>query len=253
MLSQYLGLILYKTYADLRAETERTYLGFLWWVFEPIMFMGVFYLFFGVLMARGTDDFVSFLLVGLTAWQWFKSGLAHGGEAILQGHGLIQHVKLPKIIFPIILMLTDGVKFMFILALLLLFLWLKGYGVGTAYLALPIVVFVQFMLIVGISLVLAAVIPFFPDLRIVIDNVLQAVFFMSGIFMDASIVPERFHTLYYLNPMVNLIDSYRQILMHNTLPDWSALAWISLFSIICMIIGQRLISKYEYIYPKIMV
>ena len=63
-LARYIELILYKTYADLRAETERTYLGFLWWIFEPVLYMTVFYVFFGLLLGHKTDDFVPFLLIG---------------------------------------------------------------------------------------------------------------------------------------------------------------------------------------------
>ena len=41
--SQYLSLIAYKTYAELRSEAARTYAGFLWWVIEPILNMAVYY------------------------------------------------------------------------------------------------------------------------------------------------------------------------------------------------------------------
>lgn len=44
-LFRYSELIIYKTYADLKAETERTYLGFLWWIFEPLLYMSVFMFF----------------------------------------------------------------------------------------------------------------------------------------------------------------------------------------------------------------
>ena len=252
ILSIYSELILYKTYADLRAETERTYLGFLWWIFEPIMYMSVFYIIFGLLLARGTKDFVPFLLVGLTAWQWFKSCLSHGAETILGSHHLMQQVYLPKVIFPIVLILTDTVKFIFIFALLLIFLWSYGYGVGLPYLALPIVLIVQMLFTTTFTFLLAAIVPFVPDLRFVVENLLTAIFFMSGIFLAADAVPEAYQSLYYLNPMVSIIESYRNILMYNTLPDWSALLIIGGFSLVGILLTVRLIAHFEYIYPKVM-
>jgi lipopolysaccharide transport system permease protein len=252
ILARYSELILYKTYADLRAETERTYLGFLWWIFEPIMYMSVFYVIFGLLLSRGTEDFVPFLLTGLTIWQWFKSCLTHGSETILGATALMQQVYLPKIIFPIILILTDTVKFMFILALLLIFLWSYGYSIGLAYLALPIMLIVQLLFTTAATFLLAAVVPFVPDLRFVVENVLMAIFFMSGIFLAADAVPKAYQSYYYLNPMVSIIEGYRNILMFNTWPNWSALLNIVIISLVGIWLVTRLINSFEYIYPKIM-
>ena len=142
-MNHHLELILYKTYTDLKAETKRTYLGFLWWVFEPIMYMAVFYVIFGLVMNRGTDDFVPFLLVGLTIWQWTKSCISHGASTILGGKPLMQRVHLPKIIFPLVLILTDTIKFIFIFTLLLIFLWFSGFPISSAYFALPLLFITQ--------------------------------------------------------------------------------------------------------------
>ncbi len=253
LLSRYTELILYKTYADLRAETERTYLGFLWWVFEPIMYMSIFYIFFGILLGQKTDNYVPFLLIGLTAWQWLKSCLSHGAETILGGHNLMQHVHLPKVLFPIILIMTDTVKFVFIFILLLLFLWIYGYTIGIAYLALPAVLIVQLLFTTALTLFLAAIVPFLPDLRFVIENILLAVFFMSGIFIKGDIVPEAYRDYYYWNPIVNIIEAYRDILMHNAWPDGSTLFIIGVISLVGIWLGARLIARFEYIYPKVMI
>ena len=225
----------------------------MWWIFEPIMYMSVFYVFFGILLGRNTDNFVPFLLIGLTAWQWFKSCLSHGAETILGAHFLICQVYLPKVIFPIILILTDTVKFLFIFILLLLFLWLYGYSIGWAYLALPLLLLVQLIFTTALTFFLAAIIPFIPDLRFVIENLLLAVFFMSGIIINADIIPEAYRQYYYLNPLVNIVESYRQILMFNNFPDSSTLLIILGLSFVGLWLATLLISRFEYIYPKIMV
>lgn len=253
--SRYIELILYKTYADLRSETERTYLGFMWWIFEPIMYMSIFYVMFGVLLGHRTDDYVPFLLVGLTVWQWFKSCLSHASETILGAHFLMKHVHLPKIIFPIILILMDTVKFLFIFSLLLAFLWLRGYTINEHYWSLPAIFMVQLLLITACSLILASVVPFLPDLRFVVENVLTAVFFMSGVFLDVSKLEHvlDFHKqLYYLNPMVNLIEAFRNVLMYSQPPNWFALILIAIFSLVGIWFGKYLIDKFEYTYPKVM-
>ena len=51
-------IINYKTYAELKAEAQRYYLGVLWWLIEPVFYMLVFYFVFAVLFRRGTENFV---------------------------------------------------------------------------------------------------------------------------------------------------------------------------------------------------
>ena len=83
MLHQHLELVWYKAYADLRAEAARAYLGVLWWVLEPLLYICVFYVVFGILLDRGGQGFVSFMLCGLVVWRWFSSHDC--GSAFLEG------------------------------------------------------------------------------------------------------------------------------------------------------------------------
>ncbi len=250
-LSRYVELILYKTYADLRAETARSYLGFLWWIFEPVMYMSVFYVVFGLMLGHKTDNYVPFLLTGLIVWQWFKSCLSHGANTIIGSIYITRQVFLPKIIFPIILILTDTTKFLFIFSLLMIFLWLNGFFPSRYYLALPILFVVQILFTMGFTFLLAAIVPFIPDLRFIVENILMAVFFASGVFMSADVVPEKYHFFYYLNPMVSLIEGYRNVLMHGMWPNWLALLLITLFSLVIIFLSSFIIKKFEYIYPKV--
>ena len=66
-LDHYRHLIIYKVAANLRSEASRNYLSYLWWVFEPLMQMMVYYFVFGLMLLQGTDNFVAFLLTGLMA------------------------------------------------------------------------------------------------------------------------------------------------------------------------------------------
>ncbi len=125
--ARYLELIVYKAIADLRAEAARTYIGMVWWVLDPIIFMGIFYVVFVVLLRGGTPHYVQFLLVGLVPWRWFQTTLMHGAGAIADGEGLMRQVYLPKMVFPLVVVLTDLFKFLVVLALVLLFLWSSGF------------------------------------------------------------------------------------------------------------------------------
>jgi len=216
------------------------------------MYMMVFYVVFGLVLRRGNSpEFVPFLLTGLVAWQWMKGCLTHGMQALLTYRSLMQRVYLPKIIFPIILIFVDTFKFLLVFTLLLVFLWFSNYPPNIYYLALPIILLVELLFIMAITFLMAAIIPFLPDIRFVTENILHAVFFLTGIFFQAHAVPEEYRFYFYLNPMANLIEDYRNILLYNAPPDWSALFVIALISMLGIAFSLRLIQRFDYIYPKI--
>ncbi|WP_201097460.1 ABC transporter permease [Thiocystis minor] len=246
-----IDLILYKTYADLRAEAAKTYINYLWWVIDPILSMLVFYLVFGLIFQRGGEGFVPFLLVGLVIWNWYKQTLSHAGNSILAGKGLMNQVHVPKLVFPTVTLLTDLTKFGFVFVLLLIFLWLSGDGIGRAYLALPLVLAVQLLFSVALAFLLAAVVPYLPDLKFLVENLLQLQFFASGVFFSTDDISERYQFWFYLNPMASLIHDYRNILLHNEWPAWGRLSFIALLSLALLTLVVKLIQRHDRDYPRV--
>jgi lipopolysaccharide transport system permease protein len=249
----YIELVLFSTYAELRAERSRSYFGLLWWVLEPAMQMATFYLVFAVIMKNSQPDFVPFLLVGLTIWQWFKSCVSHGGYAIWSNLNLIRQVKLPVAIFPSVQILADTVKFFYILALLIVILWCAGYPPNIAYVALIPVLIVELIFASAAAYLVAAVVPFVPDLRFVIEQFLQILMFLSGVVFSLDSVPAPWRQIFMLNPIAELVDAARGILMHGQWPDWAALARVGLISIVFYAAGAFLIARLTPRFAKLAV
>jgi lipopolysaccharide transport system permease protein len=247
----YLELILYRAYADLRAEGERFYISYFWWIFEPITNMVIFYVVFGLLLNSGTRDFVPFLLIGMTLWKWMDSTVTHGATTILGNVSMMRLAYLPKIIFPTVTIVTDTFKFTIVFVLLLIFLWAYGFPMGAPYLSLPLLLFIQFLFTVGLTYMVAAIVPFFPDLTILVQNLLGALFFMSGVFYAGSSLPQQYQTYFYLNPMACLIESFREVLMHNRWPRWLPLLSTGLISLCVIGLGAKIISRFDHIYPRL--
>ena len=87
---------------NLKSETRKTYLNYFWWVLEPALFTGVFYLVFAVFLNRGTDDFVLFLLCGKIPFLWFSKTVSNASNSIVAGKGLIHQMAIPKAYFPML-------------------------------------------------------------------------------------------------------------------------------------------------------
>ncbi len=244
-------LVLFSTYAELRAETARSYLGLIWWILEPAMMMGAFWLVFDVILKSGGPDYIPFLLIGMTLWQWMKSCITHGGYAIWSNLPMVRQVQLPPLIFPLIAMLSDTVKFLFIFALLVVILWAMGYPPNACYWALPVVFTAIFLAAAGVGFVIAAVVPLVPDLRFVIEQVLMVVMFLSGVVFPLAQVPAGLQWLMALNPVAVVMDDARGILMHGQLPNWVGLGKIYLVSIVMCAIGVLFVRRLAPRFPKL--
>ena len=249
---QHRDIIYYKAKVHLRSEASNTYLSYLWWIFEPIISLGIYYLIFGVIFARGTENFVPFLLIGLVTWQWFGNIVSHCCNSINGNIALITNVSFPKVILPSVNIIMDTVKFFVVFAILLVFLWVYGFTPTADYIYLPLVFFCQHLFNTMAGNMVAAVVPFAPDLKIIISNVLRIAFYMSGILYAVSDLPEHVQFYFEFNPMAQIIQAYRDILMYQNNFD---LIKILTYTGICfcgVIISNLILKKLDPIYPRVL-
>lgn len=249
---QFASLVAFKAYAELRAEASRYFLSIIWWVFDPILSMLVYYLVFGLLVQRGGPNFIPFLLVGIVVWQWLERSALHGMASINGNGALMNLIRIPKLFFPAVTTAVDTVKFGIVFSLLLLFLWAWGYPPSTAYLALPLLMLLELALLAGLALLLAAAMPLLPDLKYLAEVALRLGFFGSGILFSPDMVPAAYRDLYQLNPVVNLIEAYRDVLIHGAWPQWTSLTGAVLAALVLLAAGLALLRRFEYDYPRLL-
>ena len=247
----YLELLCLKVAANLRAEASRNYLSYLWWIFEPVLHMFVFYFVFGFLLQRGTENFVAFLLTGLIPWLWFNKTVSNSMMSIVQGRGLMMQVHLPKIFLPTVVVCQDAVKQSVVVVLLLLFLVAYGINSSQYWFFLPIVLITEFLFITACAYMVSAVVPFLPDFSYLVRAGLQMLMLCSGVFFSEHMVPAQYHQLFYVNPMANLLRNYREILLYNQAPDWQALLYIAGGSLAVIFFMWRVMRRFDHLYPRV--
>lgn len=251
MYLRYLELLLYRTSAELKREASRAYLGFLWWVLEPVMYMGVFYLVFGVGLRKGGPDFVVYLLCGLITWKWLDSTVRTGSGVIASSVGLMNQVYLPKIILPSIIILSNTYKFFIVEALFLIFLIFCGFPANEYWLWLPLIMLVQFILIVGVTWSVAALVPLIPDFKYVINYGMTLIFFMSGIFFNINDLSPEIRDLLMWNPVAALIEAYRSVLLYAEPPKMGKLLYVASISVFLATISAICIARLDRYFPRV--
>lgn len=232
--SHFWQLILVKVGLNLKAEASKSYLNYIWWILEPALFVAVFYVVFGVLLERGGPGFVAFLVCGKIPYLWYSRSVMNSSNSILAGKSLINQVYIPKVFFPLVVILQDCVKQAFVFVLLLVFLIIYGTDVSLSWLYLPLIAAAQITFILASGLVGASIVPLIPDFRYIISTGLMLLMFGSGIFYSyKEVVQPEYQSAFLANPMAALIKSYRQVLLDGAAPDFHRLV---LIAVICLCI-----------------
>jgi lipopolysaccharide transport system permease protein len=115
---------------------------------------------------------------------------------------------------------------------------------------LPIVLFIQLMLLVGLGLAFAALNVFYRDVQPFLALGLQIWFYASPIIYPVTVVPEALKPIYYLNPMASILESYRNILLYNQgASPWLWLA--ALVSLATLLFGYWFFKRVEFLFADL--
>lgn len=245
------NIVLYRAVAELRAEGTRTYAGYLWWIIQPLLMFGVYYIAFGYVLADRTENFAVFLFTGIVLWQWFSVTVLRCSGSLITARGLMQQMNLHKSVFPFSIIMVNLVKFSFSFVILIIVLAMAGFPPTWLWLVLPLLLVLELVVISAVGCFSAMISPFVPDFQHVLSTVLHLMFFVTGIIYDLSVLPEKYQAILKLNPMAIVISETRGIMMNNQHPDYSLLL-ISLTQAIALLtVSLFLLHKFDKVYPKI--
>ena len=248
-LSQYFRLVDTLALMALRADATKFYLGYLWWVLEPLLWVGVFYLVFVVLLHNREPNFLMFLATGKLAFIWFSKTVQQASSSIVGGRGLVGKISVPMTLFPLAVVQEGVYRQVVVFALLFAFLMVGGFKVTSTWWYLLPIMFVNYIMIVACSFAGACLVCVARDFSQIIQLGMMFLMFTSGIFWDLRTLsnPEATTLVMNLNPVAFILDAYRQVSMHNTPPDMVHLALIGVgfgVMVYLMVLVMRGSSQY---------
>lgn len=192
---------------NLKIRYKGSALGFFWSLMDPL-FMVLVYLMFAKITRFQVD--LPYLLTGVLTWQFLSLCVGDSFYAVLGSPSLIKKVYFPRIILPVAMAFANLINF--ILSLLVLFAFLFLFGVKIhlfALLYLPVFVFVEFFIGLGLSLLFSSLMVYFRDTQHLVNIGLMSWFFLSPVIYPLQLVPERFLWIYMLNPMSSVLMGFR--------------------------------------------
>ncbi len=242
---RYLGLINLQARMALRADASRYYFGYAWWLLEPLLFVGVFYLVFDLVLGSSRADFLVFLMCGKLAFIWFSKTVTQASNSIVANQGMVGKIDVSKTLFPMAVVQEGLYRQAAVFLLLFAVLLARGYPVTGTWLWLLPLLMVNYLMIVACSLIGACLVCVVRDFRMIISLAMTFLLFTSGVFWDVRELgdPARTQLILTLNPLAFVLDAYRQILMFHTPPDTTLLLGIALVSAVVIVVTVKMMRK----------
>ncbi len=240
----------YLASANLKARNASTSLGLLWWVINPLLLAGIYWLVFGVIFPgeRGGGDYLAYLLSGIFAFYYTRSAMVNGVGSILGNRKLLANLNFPRLVLPTSALIESAIGFGFSL---LVFYPIAGFVGGiwpTRWIVWLIPIFALHTLFnFGLAAITARMAVPFRDINNLVPYFLRLWLYLSPIIWTVDrldTVSEDLINLLRLNPMFPILSIYRTALLGEPLVG-ADLAASAGWAVVAFVLGVTLFVRYE--------
>ena len=249
----YRAMIRSLVHKDLRGRYQASVLGFLWTFIVPLCQLLVYTVVFSVILKSTVEKFYLYLFVALIPWNFFSACLTGGSSCVVQQQSLVNKIYFPREVIPISYVTSSFVNMLYCEIVVFAVALFSGVQFNPAgLLCLPLVMLVEYVLALGITMIMSAVDVYFRDLEHILGIVAMAWMFMTPIMYDLSIVPDHLKPLFRLNPMTSVVTAYRDILYAGSVPKLETLGISFGMGILFLFLGMIIFGKLKRRFSEVM-
>ncbi len=236
-------LILSLAIVDFKDQFTGSYLGAVWAVLRPLIFISVVWAIFSVgikgEMINSEVPFVIYLLTGYIPWMFFSSALTGLMNSFSGNKSLVKRPSFQITILPVVKILSSLILHGIFLLILIVVMILAGIYPSIYWLQLPFYILMVSLLLFGFGLLLASLGVFTKDISQFIGAILQVGFWVTPIFWSVDHIPQKYLWLLNFNPMVYIVNGYRNTFINQVWfwQDGSFLLSFLLYAVLFLFLG----------------
>ncbi len=204
---------------DIKLRYQGSLLGVLWTLLNPLAELLVLLFIFGTVFDVSIPNFGAYLFMGLLVYGWFQTSVNFATGAIVGNRELVRRPGVPTAILPVVTVASNLVHFLLSMPILIGLLLINHIQITSAIFALPLLIAIQFVLILSLAYPVATIHVWFRDTQHVLRVALQLLFYLTPIFYEAESVPARFQWIWRLNPLAHMVTVYRSVLLRRTVAE----------------------------------
>lgn len=231
---------------------KQTILGPLWLILNPLLTVVLYAFVFGRLAGLASDEtpHLVFYLCSNSLWSFFATSLTQTSSTFTANSAIMGKVYFPRLVMPISAVVTGMLDLVIQIGLLIVFMVgyaVKGvtYNIGISILLSPIIVLQVALLSLGCGIIIAALTTKYRDLAILVGFGVQLWMYASPVVYTAQIVPDKYKSIFMLNPMSPIIECWRSVAIGTDSFQFGywGLSWI--ITIVVLFLGILLFNKVE--------
>ncbi len=231
---------------NLRSANLDTALGNLWFLLNPTLQIGIYFLLFGLLIKadRGIDNYLVYLTIGILTFNLISQSFLGASRCIRSNLTLIRSLYFPRAALPLTALLAAIFSFGPALIVMMVFTLLTGEYPTLRLLALPVVLALLLLTLLGFIMAIARIGSYFDDLHSLLPHLIRLLFYLSGVLFDpASFTSHQVALLAFrINPFYEILELMRWCIMARPVHPsiWlGAAIWAALSSILGFVFFWR--------------
>lgn len=249
---RYRDLIYLFFHRDFVSTYKQTILGPLWFILQPLLTTITFALVFGQIAKMSTSGVPPFIfyMPGIIMWGLFASCLTRCSSVFSSNAGIFSKVYFPRLTVPIssvmTVLSTFGLQFLMFL-LFLGFFYLRGNDIcpSLSVLTFPLVVLQACLIGIGFGCIISALTTRYRDLQMALTFGMQLWMYGSCVFYSRTDIAPGYRWLLDLNPIVPIIETFRNSFLGTGAVDYGELGVLSIVSIIIFLTGVAVFNQVE--------
>lgn len=232
---------------EIRGKYKGSILGVLWSFINPLLTVLVYAIVFPYIMRVEQDHYLIFLITAIIPWTFFTTVIQQGTLSIRINSGIIKKVYFPREIMPISVAVSGLINFFISCVIILVFVLGDGVGISWHLILLPLVAIIQMIFSLGLVMILSAINVYVKDIEYIVTFIIQMLFYGTPILYPLSLFSESeiLTKIVQLNPMTQIVLSYRDIFMNHQIPNLLGLLYVAILSVIILVLGFMIFRKLE--------
>jgi lipopolysaccharide transport system permease protein len=251
---RYRELLYFLAWRDLKVKYKQTVMGAAWAVVQPVMTMLVFTFIFGRVAKIDSLGFPYpvFAFCALVPWQYFQASVSQSANSLVGNSALISKIYFPRLTVPIASIIAVMADFLIAFAILVGLAVFYDLYPTVRWLTLPAFFLLASVAALGVGLGLSAINVKFRDVKYITGFVLNFWMWASPVVYPSTLITdETLRLLYYLNPMVGVIDGFRWAVLGADVLLVPGLAISTSVSLVALVVGAFLFKRMERVFADV--
>jgi lipopolysaccharide transport system permease protein len=231
--------------------------GFVWLILHPLLLFAVYACLFTFVFKvrvgdRGPSDYLVYLFSGLAPWLLTQDILSRAPLIMIANASIVKKVMFPTEALVAKTLLASLTVQLILFAAVVFYIVIARQSVPSTFLLFPLVFVFHLLLLWGLSLLLAAITPYFRDIPEFVRVFLTINIYLMPIMYLPDMAPDVLRLILNVNPFSALIWCYQDVLYFGDIAHPGAWLALSGLSVAVLVVGSYVFVRLRHHFASVL-